>query len=105
MSGQDKSASVGMLSCIVCDRNFESAANDPSFDFVPYEGTLFYSHGHYGSTVFDPMDGTQLEVIVCDECLKARWQRVALVHPGRANLGRVPWEEYAPSPNSEVHHG
>jgi hypothetical protein len=41
------------------------------------------------------MDGTQLEVIVCDECLKARWQRVALVHPRQA-ADRMPWDEYAP---------
>ena len=35
----------------------------------PYGGLAFQSEGHYGSTVFDPMDGTYLEVNICDECL------------------------------------
>jgi hypothetical protein len=35
----------------------------------PYDGLAFQSQGHYGSTVFDPMDGTYLEINICDECL------------------------------------
>jgi hypothetical protein len=30
---------------------------------------------HYGSTVFDEIDGAKLEVNICDDCLKAAQQR------------------------------
>lgn len=85
---------AGMLTCIVCDREFESAANDPLFDAIPYAGTLFYSSGHYGSTVFDSFDGAKLEIVVCDECLKERYRRVALVIPA-TRPQRVVWDEFA----------
>jgi hypothetical protein len=86
---------AGMLTCIVCDRQFERAANDPLFDAVPYGGTLFYSSGHYGSTVFDPFDGTKLEIIVCDKCLVERQLRVALVFHAPGSARRFIWDEYA----------
>ena len=85
------SAAVGMLTCIVCDRAFDSAGNDPDFDTVPYEGTLFYTSGHYGSTVFDSFGRENLEIIVCDKCLVERWRRVALI----AMKQRSAWDEYA----------
>lgn len=81
-----------MATCIVCDRSFESAANDPHFDFVPYAGTLFYATGHYGSTVFDPMDSARLEIIVCDPCLRDREARVALILPHTAAAHRLRWD-------------
>lgn len=86
------SKQVGMLTCIVCGRHFDSAANDPSFDAVPYEGTLFYSRGHYGSTAFDPMDGTWLEIVVCDQCLLTRQARTALVQPEALGGERRQWK-------------
>lgn len=55
------------LRCIVCGsrlRNvFDDAENQPS------SGTAFESEGHYGSTQFDPMDGSYIEINVCDVCL------------------------------------
>ena len=38
-----------------------------------YQGVRTY--GHYGSTVFDPMDASYLEIVVCDPCLKSRMNR------------------------------
>lgn len=35
----------------------------------PYKATAFITRGHYGSTFFDPMDGSYIEINVCDECL------------------------------------
>lgn len=35
----------------------------------PSEGLSFKSHGHYGGTAFDPMDGHYLEINICDLCL------------------------------------
>jgi hypothetical protein len=37
--------------------------------FQPMGGLALNSVGHYGSTEFDPMDGTRIEVVVCDPCL------------------------------------
>ena len=56
-----------LVSCIVCSRDFESACAEG--DNQPYGGTTFITEGHYGSTVFDPMDGSFLEINVCDPCL------------------------------------
>lgn len=38
--------------------------------FQPYAATVFYSGGHYGSTFFDPMDGSYIELAICDGCLE-----------------------------------
>jgi hypothetical protein len=35
----------------------------------PNDGVVFHARGNYGSTVFDPLDGTYLEVLICDDCL------------------------------------
>lgn len=76
--------------CIACGRELDSAANDPAFDHVPYAGTMFSTGGHYGSTVFDSFDGFRLQIVVCDECLKAHAEaRVRLVDPKGA---MTPWD-------------
>ena len=57
--------------CIVCRgglKNLTPRGNQP------IGGTAFATTGHYGSTVFDPMDGTVIEVNVCDACLKVAAQ-------------------------------
>lgn len=36
---------------------------------MPQGGVVFQSPGQYGSNIFDPMDGSLLEINVCDECL------------------------------------
>lgn len=58
------------LPCIVCRTKLESVV--PEFDNnQPYKGTTFMSHGQYGSTVWDPMDGSFIQINICDECLTA----------------------------------
>lgn len=54
------------MKCIICGKILESAFDN---EIQPYGGTMFSTYGHYGSTVFDPMDGTQLILIICDPCL------------------------------------
>jgi hypothetical protein len=56
------------LPCIVCNKALEPAMEDADIN-QPYGGLAFQSEGHYGSTVFDPMDDTYLEINICDECL------------------------------------
>ncbi len=57
------------LPCIVCGRRLNAAMDAVGSSHVPYAGTMFETGGHYGSTAFDPLDGTRLQIVVCDECL------------------------------------
>lgn len=43
-------------------------------------GTAFRSFGNYGSTVFDPFDGSYLDIAICNGCLSE--------HAARAACGR-----------------
>lgn len=40
-----------------------------SGEFQPSGGLAFQTTGHYGSAFFDPMDGSRLEIAVCDQCV------------------------------------
>lgn len=71
------------LPCVACGKKLEHAMPEPlTDDNQPYPGTTFHSYGHYGSTVFDPMDGTYLEINVCDECLKKAGEEGKVLHCG-----------------------
>lgn len=60
------------LACIVCRTALESANPPEIEDNQPYAGTTFTTHGHYGSTIFDPMSPSEmLEINVCDPCIAA----------------------------------
>lgn len=52
--------------CIVCRKTLPNIMEDGN---QPSGGVAFSSPGHYGSGVFDPMDGSCIEINVCDECL------------------------------------
>lgn len=66
------------LYCFKCDKTLESVFPDAKFQ--PYAGTCFSSQGHYGSTVWDPMDDSlSLELIICDDCLKLNAKRVKML--------------------------
>lgn len=72
--------------CIVCGAALDGAGqhifgSDPEFN-QPEEGTGFVTHGHDGSTVFDPDNGNTLSISVCDDCLTTAGER------GRVLLGR-----------------
>lgn len=53
------------MKCIICKKSLEDIGDDNQ----PIGGLSFHSYGHYGTSVFDPMDGTYLEINVCDECV------------------------------------
>lgn len=60
--------------CIVCGVTPEPV--EPGSN-QPYAATEFQTFGHYGSTVFDPMDSDEaLTINVCDACLSERSSRV-----------------------------
>lgn len=81
------------LRCIVCKKElknvFEGTTNQPD------EGLFFVSHGNYGSRVFDPMDGTFLEINVCDDCLVEAGE-AGLVYSGRSRRPVVVDTRYGP---------
>jgi hypothetical protein len=52
--------------CIVCHKPFDNIDEDGN---QPSGGVEFTTGGHYGSTVFDPMDGSIIAINVCDGCL------------------------------------
>ena len=87
-----------VLPCILCHRELENVFKDDILDTnQPYKGTSFISRGHYGSTVFDPLDGSFIEINFCDECLiaEAALQNVLVYKRKRKNPEEtwdpVPW--------------
>lgn len=61
--------------CIICStevENWDEAYPADNPQVHPINGTVFRTYGQYGSTVFDPMDASYLEIVVCDSCLKDR---------------------------------
>jgi hypothetical protein len=53
--------------CVVCGGTL--ARSDDSYEAQPGDGVMCTTHGNYGSTVYDPMDGSYLSFNVCDKCL------------------------------------
>lgn len=74
-----------MAPCVVCGKELEPVLPEEvrMAENQPYEATVFSSPGHYGSTAFDPMDGTRLVINVCDRCLIDKKDRVLFL--GRDN--------------------
>lgn len=72
-------------------------ADNPFSYNQPHAATVFHSHGHYGSTVWDPplsMVGKTIEVTICDDCLVANKDRVLHVVPKHQDPEYVvtPWD-------------
>jgi hypothetical protein len=62
------------LPCLACGRvlyQVDRLADENQ----PYGGTEFRTHGHYGSTIYDPMDGHYLVINICDVCLATNHDR------------------------------
>lgn len=95
------------LPCIACGRLLNNVSGDTEGN-QPYAGIAFTSHGHYGSTIYDPMDGHFLEVNICDACLAIHTDRVlegrdsqpiildGSIH-GFENVDRHPLKPWAPA--------
>ena len=58
------------LPCIVCHRHLDDAILNSETN-QPYPGLEFFTYGHYGSTYFDPMDGSKLILNICDLCVES----------------------------------
>ncbi len=64
-----------MLPCFVCGTTLLNAVAES--ENQPQEGTEFRTYGHYGSTFWDSLDGEELVLNICDECLRDRADRLA----------------------------
>lgn len=62
------------LPCFCCNKKLTPALSEE--ENQPYNGTKFFSYGHYGSTYFDPMDGSCLEINICDQCLREKEKNI-----------------------------
>lgn len=77
------------LSCIKCDKELESVFGN----IQPIDGLAFASQGHYGTTFFDPMDGSHIEICVCDECLNAA-DKAGNVHRSPHRIAEPDWNAW-----------
>lgn len=64
--------------CIICGKELENV--DVASTNQPSEGLNFYSHGQYGTTVFDPMNGEYLEINICDTCIVEKAKQGLVLH-------------------------
>jgi hypothetical protein len=58
--------------CFICATEYTALGVEPTPD-----GVWFRGYGNYGSTLFDPMDGQYLDILVCDDCLRERAHRAS----------------------------
>ena len=64
------------INCIMCSVGLENWDVYPTKTVVhPIGGTVFRAYGNYGSTVFDPIDASYLDIVICDGCLTDRMDR------------------------------
>jgi hypothetical protein len=77
------------IPCFRCGEHLEEV--DEEGINQPHGAQVFISNGHYGATLFDPIDGSWLELNICDNCLKQYQSR------GRILVGK----QYAPRPRPQ----
>lgn len=86
---------MSAIPCIVCKTPLENVFEDDTSVNQPHGGVSFQASGHYGSTVFDPMDRTYLTISVCDDCLVGSANEGLVRKGSRANVSETieekPW--------------
>lgn len=56
------------IPCFKCEEPMQRAF-EGGYELQPDAGLHFDTGGAYGSTVFDPMDGSSLNILICDDCI------------------------------------
>ena len=80
------------MNCIVCKMHLENFDNGEVNH--PKDAVVFIARGNYGSTVFDPMDGSYLEVNICDDCVKlARHDSMVMIGPPQSRSELKLWTD------------
>ena len=64
------------IPCFVCEKVLENYSQNQ-----PDNGLCFKSYGHYGTTYFDPMDASYLEINICDDCLVRNEKKILYLTP------------------------
>lgn len=95
------------LPCIACGYQPESALPGSLEDAAgggqqPYGATTFTSPGQYGSTVFDDMNRSFLEINVCDACVLTAAARGQVLHATLVKVERRKYEYRPWVPPDEV---
>lgn len=76
--------------CIVCDKRLESSkwgSLKDNLEIPPLDGIYLESAGNYGSSEYDPMDGSRCETYICDPCFKKKKDRFHFFKP-KKKIGR-----------------
>lgn len=70
------------LPCIKCGRVLENSSVGEKRPLAnqPNDGISFNTNGHYGTTVFDPMDGSFIEINICDPCISQASREGLVLH-------------------------
>ena len=63
------------IQCFKCDKELENW-NYRNILVHPMKGLHFLTYGHYGSSFFDPMDGSTLNIAICDECVETNKHKI-----------------------------
>lgn len=75
------------LPCIVCEKSLDNVFSEHSSTNQPSDGIACETFGHYGTTVFDPMDGSFLEFNICDDCVREKSEKHMFL------IGYAEWDE------------
>jgi len=84
---------LSRTSCFKCEKFLTNVSENYN---QPMSGLEFTTYGHYGSSFFDPMDGSQIAINICDDCLKDNKEKIIRVirynHP--ADVDYVEYESF-----------
>lgn len=83
---------AGKLHCIACGAEMINIMEDRGHQ--PDDGLSFHTYGHYGSTFFDLLDGSFIQIAVCDRCLVAADAKGWIDRPNGKNPA-MSWSELA----------
>lgn len=67
------------IACFCCDKlldNMHYKMKDRYVYVHPMGGLHFQTYGHFGSAMFDPMDGSSLDIAICDDCVKKNRDKI-----------------------------
>ncbi|MBW3090723.1 hypothetical protein [Bifidobacterium miconisargentati] len=77
------------LTCLICGKTISLIEADlfaqdlTDRSFLPNGAMELCSYGHYGTTFFDPCDGTQVAALICDECMEEHSNRLLYIDKQR----------------------
>lgn len=67
------------INCLCCQKKM-SNMQELRNGVQPSGGLAFHTSGHFGSTLFDPMDGSSIHIAICDPCVEKAIGRGDIVH-------------------------